>query len=446
MSRVTPLLARKTASLSGTMTVPGDKSISHRAVMIAGLAVGESRIEGLLEGEDVLRTAEALRQLGATVTRHDDGTWTVQGRGVGGLSEPSDVIDMGNAGTGVRLLMGILAAHGFTTHLTGDGSLRRRPMERIMGPLRPMGAQFLAREGGLLPIAVTGSETLIPVEYALPMASAQVKSAVLLAGLHTAGETTVIEPAPTRDHTEIMLGYFGAKLTIEEREGGGRAITIEGQPELTGRALTVPGDPSSAAFPAVAALITPGSEILLPNIGLNETRTGLFTVLDRMGAQIEIRDRRTQADERVGDLQVRASALKGVDVPPEIAPSMIDEYPILAIAAALAEGTTTLRGLAELRVKESDRLSAMAVGLAACGVEVEQGEDWLTIHGTGTPPRGGATIATDLDHRIAMSFLVLGGVTEEPVSIDDGSPIDTSFPGFMELMNGAGTAIKETAS
>ncbi|GAB6051794.1 3-phosphoshikimate 1-carboxyvinyltransferase [Magnetospira thiophila] len=440
-----PLQADKSGILKGSPRLPGDKSISHRAVMIAGLAVGESRIEGLLEGEDVIRTAEALRLLGAEVRRHEDGLWTVHGRGVGGLREPADVIDMGNSGTGTRLLLGILAAHGFTAHLTGDASLRQRPMERVMGPLRQMGASFQAREGGRLPLSVTGTPDLIPIDYELPMASAQVKSAVLLAGLHAMGATTVIEPAPTRDHTEIMLAHFGAQLTMEEREGNARAITVQGQPELTARNIQVPGDPSSAAFPAVAALLTPGSEIRLPNVGLNETRTGLFAVLKGMGAQISILNERTQAGERVGDLEIHASDLRGVDVPADIAPSMIDEYPILAVAAACAHGTTMLRGLAELRVKESDRLAVMARGLAACGVAVEEGDDWLKIDGTGIPPRGGATIATELDHRIAMSFLVLGGVSEQPISIDDARPIDTSFPGFVALMNGLGASIREIA-
>jgi 3-phosphoshikimate 1-carboxyvinyltransferase len=426
--------------LAGEARVPGDKSISHRALMIGALAVGETVIDGLLEGEDVLRTAAAMRALGALAARGADGCWRVQGRGIGGLAEPDDVLDMGNAGTGARLLMGLLASHPLTACLTGDASLRRRPMARVTAPLAQIGASFMGRAGGRLPLAIRGTADPLPIEYRLPVPSAQVKSAILLAGLNTPGITTVIEPEPTRDHTELMLRHFGASLTVAVSPEG-RRVSLAGQPELVARAVSVPADPSSAAFPLVAALIRPGSAVRLPGVGLNPHRTGLIATLREMGADIAIRDQRLQAGEPVGDLEVAAGRLAGIEVPAERAPSMIDEYPILAVAAALAEGTTVMRGLAELRVKESDRLAAVAAGLAACGVAVEAGSDSLAVTGTGRPPRGGATIATGLDHRIAMAFLVLGLAAEQPVTIDDAAPIETSFPGFVALMNGLGAAI-----
>ena len=440
MSQPRPLIARRAGRLSGTARVPGDKSISHRALMLGALAIGETRIEGLLEGEDVLATAAAMRVLGARVSREDDGTWRVSGRGVGGLAEPDRVLDMGNAGTAARLIAGLLAAHPFASFLTGDDSLRSRPMERVIAPLRAMGAGFVARSGGKLPLAVLGSDQLVPIVYELPVASAQVKSAILLAGLNTAGRTTVIEPAPTRDHSERMLRHFGASVSVETLERGGRAISLTGHPELIGSGVIVPGDISSAAYPLVAALIVPDSRVVLNNVGTNPLRAGLLACLNDMGANIQLANPREAGGEPVADLVVQAGPLRGIDVPPERAPSMIDEYPILAVAAACANGTTRMTGLSELRVKESDRLAAMAKGLAACGVRVEEGPDFLIVHGTGKPPRGGANVAVNLDHRVAMTFLVLGQVSERPVTIDDAASIATSFPNFESLMTRLGAA------
>jgi 3-phosphoshikimate 1-carboxyvinyltransferase len=442
--RVQPLVSHPSGALVGTARVPGDKSISHRALMFGALAVGETTIEGLLEGEDVLRTAIAMRALGAQAERGADGIWRVRGRGIGGLAEPEDVLDLGNAGTGARLLMGLLATHRLTAFLTGDASLRRRPMGRVAAPLRSMGAEITARGGDRLPLAVIGTAEPMPITYRLPVPSAQVKSAVLLAGLNTPGETTVIEPEPTRDHTELMLRHYGATVRVEQLDGG-RAVTIVGQPEISGRAIRVPADPSSAAFPLVAALIRPGSEVSLPGVGMNAHRIGLLETLQEMGADIVVENSRVEAGETVADLRVRASELVGVEVPAERAPSMIDEYPILAVAAACARGRTVMRGLAELRVKESDRLAAVADGLAACGVSVEAGEDSLTVEGAGKPPPGGATIPAGLDHRIAMAFLVLGTASGAPVAVDDAGPIETSFPGFAALMNGLGARILPAA-
>jgi 3-phosphoshikimate 1-carboxyvinyltransferase len=405
--------------------------------MLGALAVGESEIHGLLEGEDVLRSAAAMRALGAEARREEAGIWRVIGRGIGGLVEPGDVLDMGNAGTGARLLMGIVAAHPIAAIITGDASLRRRPMGRVTEPLSQMGARFAGREGNRLPLLVRGTGDAMPIRYRLPVPSAQVKSAILLAGLNTPGETMVIEPEPTRDHTELMLRHFGAKVLSRDTPEG-RAVTVIGQPEITARRIEVPADPSSAAFPLVAALLLPGSDILLSNVGLNRHRIGLIETLLEMGASIEVRDRREQAGEPVGDLRVKASKLRGIKVPASRAPSMIDEYPILAVAASFAEGETQMEGLKELRVKESDRLGAVARGLAACGITVAEGPDSLTVRGRGARPAGGARIETALDHRIAMAFLVLGMAAERPVAIDNGSPIDTSFPGFVSLMNGLG--------
>ncbi|GAB4174519.1 MAG: 3-phosphoshikimate 1-carboxyvinyltransferase [Thalassobaculales bacterium] len=433
------LISRAAARLSGSFRVPGDKSISHRAVMFGGLAVGETVIDGLLEGEDVMATAAAIRAFGGTVVK-DGARWRVRGRGVGGFAEPEGVLDLGNSGTSTRLLLGIAAGHPFTTFMTGDASLVRRPMARVTTPLERMGARFVCRSGGRLPLAVTGSDRLLPIDYTLPVASAQVKSAVLLAGLAARGATTVIEPEPTRDHTERMLRAFGAAVTVTDTPAG-RAATVVGQPELSGCAITVPGDPSSAAFPAVAALIVPEAELRLPGVGLNPLRAGLYATLAEMGADLVIENRREQAGELVGDLVLRSSALKGVTVPPERAPSMIDEYPVLAVAAAFAEGDTVMRGIGELKVKESDRLTATARGLAACGVSVEAGDDYLIVHGRGRPPAGGASIAANLDHRIAMAFLVMGMGSAAPVAIDDGATIATSFPSFVAGMNALGAAI-----
>lgn len=423
--------------------MPGDKSISHRALMFGALSIGETRIEGLLEGEDVLATAAALRQMGVGIEKTATGTWCVRGRGVGGLSEPADVLDMGNSGTAARLLMGVLAGHPFSATLTGDHSLNSRPMGRVTEPLSRMGAVFQGRAGGRLPMTMTGVADPLPIDYELPVASAQVKSAILLAGLGAAGRTRVIEPKPTRDHTELMLKAFGATVEVEALEGGGRAVTVHGQPELSAQHVIVPGDISSAAFPLVAALLRTGSDVKIENVGLNPLRAGLIRTLQEMGGKITLENERTEAGEPVADLRVEASSLKGIEVPADRAPSMIDEYPVLAVAAACAQGVTRLEGLAELRVKESDRLGGMAKGLAACGVVLEEGEDYLIIHGTGSAPRGGAMIETSLDHRIAMAFLVLGMVTGDPVTIDDAGPIETSFPGFVELMNCLGATIKE---
>lgn len=437
--------SRPAFPLTGTAAVPGDKSISHRALMFGALAVGETRITGLLEGEDVLRTAAAMRALGAEVVQDAPGRWRVAGRGVGGLAEPADVLDMGNSGTAARLLCGILASHPLFAVMTGDASLRRRPMRRVTDPLAACGARFAARAGGRLPLAIEGAAEALPIEYRLPVASAQVKSALLLAGLNARGTTVIEEPEATRDHSENMLRHFGAALRVDAA-GGGRVITLAGQPELRAADIAVPGDPSSAAFPVVAALLVPGSRVRLTGIGLNPLRTGLLASLIEMGAAIETVDTRTEGGETVGDLIVSHSALRGADIPPARAPSMIDEYPILAVAAACAAGTTRMRGLAELRVKESDRLTATAAMLAACGAAVAIEGDDLIVHGTGAPPAGGARVVTHMDHRLAMSALVLGQATAAPVGVDDASFIDTSFPGFGALMTGLGAAIEADAA
>ena len=426
--------------------MPGDKSISHRALMLGALAIGETAITGLLAGEDVLHTAQCMRALGAEISEGADGIWRVRGRGVGGLVEPDRVLDMGNSGTGARLLMGLVATHPMTSVFTGDASLCRRPMARVTGPLSQMGARFVGRSGGRLPLAVVGAAEPMPIEYRLPVASAQVKSAIILAGLNTPGETVVIEPEPTRDHSERLLRHFGADVRVEDMTDGARRVTLVGQPELAAADILVPGDPSSAAFPVAAALIVPGSEVTILNVGTNPLRTGLYQTLAEMGADISFVGERVAGGEPVADLIVRAGALKGIEVPAERAPSMIDEYPILAVIAAFAEGTTTMRGLAELRVKESDRLAAMARGLAACGVAVEELEDGLVVHGRGRPPRGGGTVATEMDHRIAMSFLVMGLAAEQAVTVDDVAMIDTSFPGFARLMAGLGASFAAPAA
>ncbi|AWK87719.1 3-phosphoshikimate 1-carboxyvinyltransferase [Azospirillum thermophilum] len=446
MSQAKPLRSSSTGALTGTLRVPGDKSISHRSLMFGAIAVGETVIHGLLEGEDVLHTAAAMRLLGATAERDAAGVWRVRGVGLGGLAEPAQVLDMGNSGTAARLLIGLVASHPITCVFTGDASLNKRPMARVTTPLEQMGARFVSRSGGRLPLTVIGSDRTVPVTYRLPVASAQVKSAILLCGLNTAGTTTVIEAEPTRDHTELMLRHFGATVTTERLEDGALAVSVTGQPELTGRTIQVPADPSSAAFPAVAALLRPGSELVLLEVGMNPRRTGLYDTLVEMGADIAFENRRDLAGEPVADLRVKHGPLKGVVVPADRAPSMIDEYPILAAAAACAEGTTVMLGLKELRVKESDRLAMVAEGLTRCGVRVEVGaDDSLTVHGTGRPPQGGATVATAMDHRIAMSFLVLGMASAEPVQVDDGAFIDTSFPGFVSLMNGLGAKIADAA-
>jgi len=422
------------SSLIGTVRVPGDKSISHRAVMLGGLAVGTTQIEGLLEGEDVLATAAAFRQLGADVTRHQDGAWTVTGVGLGGLREPEDILDMGNSGTAARLLLGILAGHPIRCMMTGDASLRSRPMGRVTDPLTAMGARIETRAGGRLPLMIQGADMVLPITYELPVPSAQVKSAVLLAGLMARGETAVIESVATRDHTERMLTHFGGKVSREALADGGSRIAVAGEPELTAADILVPADPSSAAFPLVAALLVPGSEVHLPNIGMNPTRIGLIKTLLEMGADIVVENERVAGGEPVADLIARHSTLHGIEVPPERAASMIDEYPILCIAASQAEGTTRMQGVSELRVKESDRIAVMATGLRANGVTVTEGEDWMQVEGRPGDVAGGAKVATHLDHRIAMSFFVLGLVTKKPVTIDDAAPIRTSFPNFLDLM------------
>jgi len=438
---VTPLTSGTASALSGRLRAPGDKSVSHRALILGALAVGRTRVSGLLEGEDVLRTAAAMGALGAGIERNGEGRWTIDGIGLGGLTEPQDVLDLGNSGTGARLLMGLVASHPITTFLTGDASLRRRPMARVAAPLERIGARIIARDGVRMPLAVIGASSPLPIAYRLPVASAQVKSAVLLAGLNAPGETSVIEPQPTRDHSERMLRHFGAAVSITEEPDGARRITLKGQPELKAADLAVPGDPSSAAFPAVAALLLPGSQVVIEGVGVNPLRTGLYDTLAAMGAEIHFGNARVAAGEPVADLTLRAGALSGVEVPAERAPRMIDEYPILAVAAAFARGRTVMHGLGELRVKESDRLGAIAQGLAACGVSVEVAGDTLAVDGEGGPPPGGATIATKLDHRIAMAFLVLGMAARRPVRIDDGDTIATSFPGFVAAMNGLGAAI-----
>ncbi|MCF8495519.1 MAG: 3-phosphoshikimate 1-carboxyvinyltransferase [Alphaproteobacteria bacterium] len=435
------LISRKiSAPLSGTAKVPGDKSISHRALMLGALAVGETVVSGLLEGEDVLHTAAAMRALGAQIKKGEDGLWRIYGTGVGGLRQPGNILDMGNSGTSTRLLMGLVGGHPITAIFTGDASMSKRPMKRVTVPLEKMGARFI---GETLPMTVQGTGEALPIEYRLPVVSAQVKSAILLAGLNARGRTTVIEGTPTRDHTENMLRHFGVEVLTEEMEDGAIAVSVTGHAELKACAMSVPGDPSSAAFAVVAAALSPGSEVRLPGIGMNERRTALYPTLREMGAEIAFENERIEAGEPTADLVIRGgAALKGIDVPPERVPSMIDEFPILAMAAACAEGTTRMTGLGELRVKESDRLLLVAEGLKACGVALEMGADSLTIHGTGKPPRGGARIETALDHRIAMSFLVLGAFTDEPVEIDDSTPIGTSFPMFAELMNNLGLSIE----
>ena len=426
---------RPAARLGGRLTVPGDKSISHRALMFAGLAIGESRIEGLLEGEDVLATAAAMRAMGCTIARGADGVWRVHGVGVGGLLQPETALDMGNSGTSTRLLMGLVASHPITATFVGDASLSKRPMGRVIAPLAQMGAAFTASPGDRLPLTMRGLCPAVPIAYMLPVASAQVKSAVLLAGLNTPGITRVIEPVATRDHSERMLRGFGATLTVEQSPAG-RVIAITGEAELTPQHIVVPGDPSSAAFWAVAASIVPGSDVTIANVGLNPTRAGIFTALRMMGADITELDARTVGGEPVADLRVRHAPLSAIDVPPELAPSMIDEYPALFVAAAFAAGASVARGAHELRVKESDRIAAMAEALGAIGATVTEFEDGLAITGTsGEPLAGGARIASKLDHRIAMSMAVAGLRCTAPLTVDDVAPVATSYPAFFETLD-----------
>lgn len=445
----TPLQSGSASPLVGAASVPGDKSISHRSLLLSSQALGTTTIHGLLEGEDVINTARALRQLGVRIDTDQDESgnrerknriWKVYGLGVGGLSEPEGVLDMGNSGTGARLMMGLVAPYPFVSVFTGDHSLNKRPMGRVSKPLERMGARFMGRSGGRLPLAIQGSSAMTPVTYRLPLPSAQVKSCIMLAALNTAGKTTVIEPEATRDHTERMLRYFGFEVGQQVMDDGAVAITVEGhqQPPAADREIIVPADPSSAAFLVVAALIVPGSELTLSNVCLNPTRTGLFTTLLEMGADITYHNRREVAGEEVADMTIRSSRLKGVSVPAERAPVMIDEYPVLAVAAACAEGETVMQGLAELRVKESDRLSAVAAGLTANGVRNRIEGDDLYVEGCAGAPPGGGMVTTHFDHRIAMAFLVMGMVARQPVKVDDGRAIGTSFPNFTAIMNRLG--------
>lgn len=429
--------------LSGTAAVPGDKSISHRSLLLASQLIGHTQVCGLLESEDVLGTAEALRKLGVRIEKQEDGTWHIWGNGIGGLHEPSAVLDMGNSGTGARLMMGLVSSYDFTTFFMGDASLARRPMRRVLGPLQEMGARFIAHSGDTLPLVIQG-QSLVPLSHTMKVASAQVKSAIMLAALNTPGTTTIVEPVATRDHTERMMRYLGFAVSTHTDTDGNAHISVTGhQPQQPSQhTLHVPCDPSSAAFPLVAALLVKDSDVTVQQVCLNPLRTGLFDVLKRMGADLTISNMRELCGEPVGDVRARYRALKGVDVPAAIAPSMIDEYPILAIAAAHAHGTTRMRGLSELRVKESDRLAAIAAGLLACGISAEIEGDDLIVHGSGQAPiAGGGDIITHYDHRIAMSFLVLGLTTERPIHIDDGRSIATSFPGFIGLMNSLGAFI-----
>jgi 3-phosphoshikimate 1-carboxyvinyltransferase len=437
-SNPTPLISRKAQNLKGRITVPGDKSMSHRALMFGAVAIGQTRITGLLEAGDVINTAKAMAALGAKTERTPKGEWLVQGVGIAGLQSPQGDLDFGNSGTGVRLAMGLMASTPLTARCVGDASLSGRPMGRVTVPLALFGTKFETSEGNRLPLTIHGARDAVPITYTLPVASAQVKSAVLLAGINTPGCTTVIEPVATRDHTERMLKSFGAHINVEMKDGA-RHISIEGQHELTAQEISIPGDPSSAAFPMVAALITEGSDIVIENIMLNPTRTGLIDTLIEMGGHVKIENRRVAGGEDVGDLHVKYSRLRGIRVPPTRAPSMIDEYPILSVAASFAEGTTRMEGLEELRVKESDRLAAVEAGLQANGVLTSSGRDWLEVTGGGAP--GGGRVTTHMDHRIAMSFLVMGLASRIMTQIDDSAFIATSFPGFTELLNRLGARI-----
>ena len=421
--------------LRGIVRVPGDKSISHRSLMLSALAIGESRVTGLLEGEDVLATAAAMRAMGATIERLGEGEWRIHGVGVGGLLQPQNALDMGNSGTSTRLLMGLVASHAISATFIGDASLSKRPMGRVIDPLSLTGAEFTASPGGQLPLMVRGICPAVPISYRLPVASAQVKSAVLLAGLNTPGITEVIEPVPTRDHSERMLAGFGADLSVETDAKGVRHIRLVGEAELKPQVIEVPGDPSSAAFPIVAALITPGSEVTVTHVGMNPTRTGIFKMLEAMGADLAYSNERIVGGEPVADITARHSALTGIEVPPDVAPSMIDEFPVFFVAASMAQGRTITSGLDELRVKESDRLALMAAGLIAIGAKVEEREDGLVIDGSGGEPlEGGTTIASALDHRIAMSFAVAGQHCYRGTTVDDVTPIATSFPTFEAML------------
>ena len=432
------IIANHSNNLTGSINIAGDKSISHRSIILGALSIGETTVEGLLESQDILATVSAMRAFGAEIEKKAEDKWYIHGLGVGGLDEPDRVLDLGNSGTGVRLLLGVAASNPITAFFSGDESLSRRPMARVLNPLEMMGANFVARSGDLLPLVCKGPQTLKPIEYTLPVASAQVKSAILLAGLNAPGKTIIREPSPTRDHTERMLKQFGANIIVEANDKFEKTITLTGEIELTGQNIVVPGDPSSASFPLVAAILTQGSRIEIKNVGINPLRFGLFEILNEMGAKTELVKKYDGVGEPIADIKVESSELKGVTVPASIAPRMIDEYPILAVAAAFASGKTTMLGLQELRVKESDRLSAIANGLKSCGVKVEESSDTLTVHGTGGDIKGGTLIRTELDHRIAMSFLIMGLATRNPITIDNGATIDTSFPDFFEIMKSLG--------
>ncbi|PCJ33379.1 MAG: 3-phosphoshikimate 1-carboxyvinyltransferase [Alphaproteobacteria bacterium] len=440
---MTDLISHKATALTGALKVPGDKSISHRALIMGTLAIGQSRICGLLEGEDVLNTAHAMTAMGADISRADNGDWLVYGVGIGGLCQAEKSLEMGNSGTGARLIMGLVSPYPFNSHFTGDASLSSRPMKRVTDPLEKFGAAFDGSDGMTLPLTVIGIMDPLPIDYEVPVASAQVKSAILLAALNTPGKTTVIEKTPTRDHTERMFKHFGVEIDVQASPDG-TAITVTGQPELVAKDMFVPTDPSSAAFPTVAALITPGSDIIIENVGMNPSRTGIFTTLQEMGADINFINKRQECGESVADIHVKYSKLTGITVPKSRSPSMIDEYPILCIAASFAGGDTVMRGIDELRVKESDRISAMVAGLKANGCRVTEFDDGMTVTGKPAIPGGGA-VNTHLDHRIAMAFLILGMATEKPVEVDDGTVIETSFPGFRALMNGLGADIRLSA-
>jgi len=437
-----PLSSQLSPALLGEVDLPGDKSVSHRALIFGALAVGETRIDGLLEGDDVLATARALTAYGVEIVRDGPGRWRVWGTGIGGFKEPASVLDLGNAGTAARLLMGVATHYPFATFFTGDASLRGRPMKRAMEPLIEMGARVTTRSGCRLPLSLIGSTQLLPITYTMPVASAQVKSAILLAGLAAPGKTSVVEPSPSRDHSERMLTHFGAEISVVNDAESTRIITLTGQPELAGQKLSVPADISSAAFPLAAALIVPGSQLLLRNVGVNPLRAGLLDCVHEMGGEIKLQNARNLSGEPVADIAVVASPLQGIDVPADRAPSMIDEYPVLAILAACADGQSRLRGLDELRHKESDRFASILSGLLAAGVSVSNEGDDILINGRGAPPPGGAKIKSHLDHRIAMAFLVLGLACRDGMAIDDGASISTSFPDFVDLMSSLGARIE----
>ena len=435
------LVSRKTDHLSGTFDVPGDKSISHRSMILSAIAVGQTRVSGLLEGDDVMATKQAMIDCGADIVKQGD-DYVINGVGMGGLSAPDKPLDLGNAGTGVRLLMGLIAGQSLSATFVGDASLSKRPMRRITDPLEEMGAQVTTGEGGRLPVTITGLETPLPVSYVPKVASAQIKSAILLAGLRARGNTIVTEPHISRDHTEAMLRHFGVSVNQEMLEDGAHRVTMTGGADLIAKDIVVPRDPSSAAFVIVAALITQGSDVTLPAIGMNPQRTGLITTLIEMGGDITLSGHRIEGGEEVADIRVRFSKLRGIDVPPARAASMIDEYPILSVAASMAEGTTMMSGVSELRVKETDRIAVMAAGLKACGVDVAEGDDFMSVTGGSDAPSGDAVINSQHDHRIGMSFLVLGMVSQAPIQVDDVETINTSFPAFADKMNAIGASIQ----